>query len=117
MNVYLLIWFQRIVFLVMSVKECSACSGTINNEHFQNDEEEYEEESDEIDENDDSDEDIETFRLSEIEPALAKVELAMEKVNNLLNGTKLRCDICEFKAKNQNGLNMHKKAKHGDKST
>ena len=31
-------------------------------------------------------------------------------------GKRLKCDSCEFKAKNQNGLNMHKKAKHGDKS-
>ena len=88
-----------------------------HDEHFQNDEEECEEENDEMDEHDESDEDIETFKLSEIEPALAKVEVAMEKVNNLLNTTKLKCDSCDFKAKNQNGLNMHKKAKHGDKST
>ena len=85
-------------------------------EHFQNDEEECEEEyEEESDENDESD-DVETFRLSEIEPALTKVELAMEKVNNLINSQRLKCDSCEFKAKNQNGLNMHKKAKHGDKS-
>ena len=88
-----------------------------HDEHFQNDEEECEEENDEMDEHDESDIDIETFRLSEIEPALSKVEQAMEKVNNLLNSTKLKCDNCDFKAKNQNGLNMHKKAKHGDKST
>ena len=24
----------------------------------------------------------------------------------------LICDVCEFEAKNANGLNMHKKAKH-----
>ena len=53
-----------------------------------------------MDEHDESDEDIETFRLSEIEPALAKIELSMEKVNNLLNSTKLTCDSCDFKAKN-----------------
>ena len=52
----------------------------------------------------------------EIEPALTKIELAMEKVNNLINSKRLKCDSCDFKAKNQNGLNMHKKAKHGDKA-
>ena len=41
-------------------------------------------------------------------------EEAMEKVNELLKQQKLKCDVCEFQARNANGLNMHKKAKHTD---
>ena len=55
------------------------------------------------------------IRLADIEPVLAKIEIAMKKANNLLKGTKLKCDKCDFVAKNQNGLTMHKKAKHTDK--
>ena len=57
-----------------------------------------------------------SVRLSEIEPVLLKVEKAMKKVSELLNGSKLKCDKCDFTAKNQNGLKMHMKAKHTDKS-
>ena len=43
----------------------------------------------------------------------------MDKVQQLLlqdKNTKIKCDKCEFEAKNLNGLNMHKKAKHPDNS-
>ena len=30
--------------------------------------------------------------------------------------TLLKCDLCEFEARNSNGLTMHKKSKHTDKS-
>ena len=59
------------------------------------------------------------FKITDIEPSLQKVEDAMEKVQQLLlkeNKSKLKCDICEFQAKNSNGLNMHMKAKHQDNS-
>ena len=87
-----------------------------HDDHFQKDEDESDTENDES-ENENEEDDIETFKLSEIEPALERVELAMEKANKLLKSSMLKCEHCEFIAKNQNGLNMHKKAKHEDKST
>ena len=88
-----------------------------HDEHFQNNEEESDDEN-EIDENEcDEIYDLDTVRLSDIEPVLAKVEIAMKKANDLLKGAKLNCENCDFVAKNQNGLNMHKKAKHTDKSS
>ena len=87
-----------------------------HDEHFQSNEEESDDDN-EKDENEyDEPQDIDTIRLSDIEPILAKVEVAMKKANDLLKGSKLICDKCDFVAKNQNGLNMHKKAKHTDKS-
>ena len=76
-------------------------------DHVQKDEDESETENDE---NKNDEDDFETFRWTEIEPALEKVELAMEKVNKLLKSTMLKCKHCELNAKNQNGLNKHKKA-------
>ena len=88
-----------------------------HDEHFQNNEEESDDEN-EIDENECEEiYDLDTVRLSDIEPVLAKVEIAMKKANDLLKGAKLNCENCDFVAKNQNGLNMHKKAKHTDKSS
>ena len=81
---------------------------------FQDNEDESEDENDESDCHETLDDD--TVKMSEIEPIIAKVEQAMEKVNKLLQSTKLKCDSCDFVAKNQNGLSMHKKAKHPDKS-
>ena len=75
-----------------------------------------ENDEEDIDENDD---DTEMFKITDIEPSLQKVEDAMEKVQQLLlkeKKSKLKCDICEFQAKNSNGLNMHMKAKHQDNS-
>ena len=53
---------------------------------------------------------------SDLEPSLKIVEEAMEKVQHLLISSKLKCDKCDFVAKNDTGLNMQKKAKHTDKS-
>ena len=50
--------------------------------------------------------------IEDIEPCLKKVEDAMEKVRMALEKQGLKCDQCEFKARNENGLNMRKKAKH-----
>ena len=72
------------------------------------------EESD-SDENEDEDENV--IQIQDLEPCLAKVEEAMKKVQVLLlPPSKLKCNKCEFEAKNSNGLNMHMKAKHPDKS-
>ena len=55
---------------------------------------------------------------SDIEPSLEKVQKSIEKVSALLEQVcpKLKCQQCEFEAKNQNGLNMHVKSKHTNKS-
>ena len=59
------------------------------------------------------------FKVKDIEPSLRKVEEAMDKIQQLLmpeQTSKLKCDQRDFEAKNTNGLNMHKKAKHPDNS-
>ena len=89
---------------------------TAKDNHIQKDEDERDIENDES-ENENEEDDIETFKLSEIEPVLERVEQAIEKANKLLKSSMLKCEHCDFIAKNQNGLNMHKKAKHEDKST
>ena len=73
---------------------------------------------DESDSDENGDDDENVVKIQYREPCLARVEEAMKKVKVLLQPpSKLKCDKCEFEAKNVNGLNMHKKAKHTDKST
>ena len=81
--------------------------------HFHDTEENTEEDNEEETEND---ENCDIVRISEIEPVISRVESAMKKVSELLKVNKLKCDKCDFIGKNQNGLNMHIKAKHTDKS-
>ena len=82
-----------------------------------------EEDRDDVDSDEDQDENdnekdeinyINTVHIKDLEPILRKVEEAIEKVNELpkKKSDNLTCDECEFEAKNVNGLNMHKKAKH-----
>ena len=83
------------------------------------------EDEDSEDDEDDSDtnvDDPETYdpnfvQITDLEPSIRKVEEAMAKVNELLNNKsdKLKCDKCDFEARNANGLNMHIKAKHTSK--
>jgi len=87
------------------------------------DDEESEDEDNNQDEDNDDEEDVNesideenVISIDDIEPSMRKVEEAMEKVNQLLKQQKLKCDVCEFQAKNMNGLNMHNKAKHTDNS-
>ena len=76
------------------------------------------------DSEDDNDEDGEIndedtlVNIRDLEPSIKNVEEAMEKVNVLLkkHSSALRCELCDFEARNSNGLTMHKKAKHTDKS-
>ena len=78
------------------------------------------ESSDDDDESDNDDENGATnlVNVNDLEPSLKKVEEAMDKVNTLLQNqlSALKCNLCEFEAKNTNGLTMHKKAKHTDNS-
>ena len=88
-------------------------------QHEENEESEDEdnnEDDDDVNEDDvnESREEENVISIDDIEPSLRKVEEAMEKVNELLKQQKLKCDVCEFQARNANGLNMHKKAKHTD---
>ena len=59
------------------------------------------------------------INITDLEPSLKKVEEAMNKVNLLLQEqtSKLKCDLCDFEAKNSNGLKMHKTAKHTNNSS
>ena len=99
-------------------------------QHFQDEDEDEDEneegdEGDEGDESDGADDDeleeheyLRTVKIMDLEPSLKKVEEAMNKVNNLMKmqASRLKCDQCDFEAKNNNGLTMHQKAKHTDKS-
>ena len=86
--------------------------------HESRDMSDSEEESDsDEDENENDDDNDTVIKIQDIEPCLLKVEEAMKKVQVLLLPTsQLKCNICEFEAKNMNGLKMHKKAKHPDNS-
>ena len=88
-----------------------------HDDHFQVDDVDNEEEVERDESEKDEQIDNDSISLSEIEPVLLKVEKAMEKVSDLLESSKLKFEKCDFTAKNQNGLNMHVKAKHTDKSS
>ena len=72
-----------------------------------------EDESDDESDNDDgnSDDDVE-----KLEPVLEKVNKAVERCDNLMDKCSLKCKLCEFEAKDKNGLTMHVKAKHTTKA-
>ena len=64
--------------------------------------------------------DEQVVNIGDIEPSLRKVEEAMDEVEKLLLRNKtsnLKCNKCDFEAKNSNGLTMHIKAKHPDTSS
>ena len=65
----------------------------------------------------DDDDDESEKPIEELKPSIEKVKEALEKVNLLLKkvSPKLKCDVCDFEAKNENGLTMHVKAKHTKK--
>ena len=86
--------------------------------HYERDVSDDEDEDDSEDENDENENDDEEciYKMDDLEPSLKKVEEAMEKVHQLLISSKLKCKKCDFIAKNDNGLNMHQKAKHPDNS-
>ena len=64
------------------------------------------------DENEDADSDDEEVSVDKLVPILEKVQEAVEKFDLLLKKNSLMCKECDFEARNQNGLNMHVKAKH-----
>ena len=99
--------------------ECEKFYCMFRHKKYFHESEEDKEDEDDNDGDDECDEEIDdnnSVKLSEIEPALLKVESAMERVSELLKSSKLKCDKCDFTAKNQNGLNMHTRAKNTDKS-
>ena len=96
-------------------------------QHFQDEKEDDDEnEEGENDKDSESDDDnnldeheyLKTVKIMDLEPSLKKVEEAMKKVNDLMKqkAASLQCDECDFEARNHNGLTMHKKSKHTDKS-
>ena len=109
-------------------KECERLLCMYQHEqHFQDekedDDENEEEENDKDSESDDDNnldehEYLKTVKIMDLEPSLKKVEEAMKKVNDLMKqkAASLQCDECDFEARNHNGLTMHKKSKHTDKS-
>ena len=78
------------------------------NDEPDDDEDEQSDDEDDVEKNDEEN----IITINDIEPSLKKVEEAMDKVNILLQKqtSLLKCDACDFEAKNTNGL--HKKAKH-----
>ena len=86
-------------------------------QHEKSDEDD-DDESDDDDGDDDDHNNAEDslIQVRDLEPSIKKVEEAMEKVNVLLkkHSSALKCDLCEFEARNTNGLTMHKKVKHTD---
>ena len=71
------------------------------------DEDETDEESD-----DDVDIGVNGVDLNKIKPVLEKFKKAVGNFEELLGKYSLKCNNCEFEAKDINGLTMHKKAKH-----
>ena len=73
------------------------------------------------DDNDESEDEIESesedLNIEELKPVLGKLEEAFDKLSVSLKNHfgPLKCDLCEFEARNQNGLTMHKRAKHATK--
>ena len=78
---------------------------------------EDDEESDSDSDSNDTDDDDMEVDVEEIKPVLEKLEEAFEKlsVNLKKHFGPLRCDVCDFEARNENGLTMHKRAKHTTK--
>ena len=74
-------------------------------------------EDDEDDSDSDADDDDE-ISVDTLQPQLEKLKEAVEKFDTLLKKEKnnLKCKQCEFEARNQNGMTMHVKAKHTNKS-
>ena len=64
----------------------------------------------------DDDHDSEEISVEDLKPVIERVQVAIETFDNLIKKSSLICKDCEFEAKNVNGLNMHIKAKHTNKS-
>ena len=81
-------------------------------QHEESDESDGEDENGRDD--DDNQDEVSFIKIEDLEPSLKKVEEAMEKVKMMIQKQTsiLKCDQCEFEARNGNGLTMHKKAKH-----
>ena len=68
---------------------------------------------DEEDEESEDEENAEELKqkLEEVRKSVEKVAVLLGQVNPIF-----KCQHCDFEAKNQNGLNMHTKSKHNNKS-
>ena len=64
-----------------------------------------------------SDSDCSEVDMNVIKPVLENVTKAVEKCDDLMAQCSFKCKICDFEAKDKNGLTMHNKAKHPTKAT
>ena len=94
-------------------KACERILCMYKHERRNSDENDDNDGSDDESESDDSDDELEVD-IEELKPVLGKLEEAFEKLSISLKKHfgPLKCDMCEFEAKKQNGLTMHKRAKH-----
>ena len=85
---------------------------------FQHEDKEESDDEEDAESEDDDEHEENDVDITDLEPSLKKVAEALEKVTDLLRKqtSPLKCNFCDFEAKNQNGLTMHMKSKHGDKS-
>ena len=63
--------------------------------------------------------DDDKLNVENITPNLTTIKKSIEKVGVLIKEVttpKVKCHHCDFEAKNPNGLTMHLKAKHPNKS-
>ena len=66
----------------------------------------------ETDDDDDEIKEQEEISGDDLKPIVEKVQKALEKFDILLMKNELKCNVCDFEAKNKNGLNMHIRSKH-----
>ena len=97
---------------------CEQIISMFQHEENNDDDEQNSDGDDDESDNDDENDDKNLVNVTDLEPSIKTYEDAMEKVNTLLQKqfSALKCDLCEFEARNSNCLNMHKKAKHTDNS-
>ena len=89
-------------------KMCMYKHEEIDDSDDEDSDDEEEEETDEIDDD---------VTVEKLKPCLEKVQKAIDKVKESLKkvSPNFNCQQCEFEGKNENGLNMHIKAKHPSK--
>ena len=77
-------------------------------------EDQIDDDDDESEDDSDSEDESTEINVEELKPVLGKLEETFEKLSVSLKKHfgPLKCDMCEFEAKKQNGLTMHKRAKH-----
>ena len=65
---------------------------------------------------DDNDSDCSDVDMKKLNPVLEKVKKTVKKYDTLGEQCSFKCKICDFEAKDRNGLFIHTKAKHATKA-